>query len=620
MSEQGKDKPQEHDELSPLEALSDKKVSRREFLKIAGIAGATVGVAGGLGGLVAACGGTAATTTTGAGATTTAGGATTTAGLATTTTAPASTTTTVAVQKGGTLQYAFPAGDPAYIDPYNCQESQGTEVTQAIFDGLVYFDWVTGKITPAVADSWEANADATVWTFHMKQGTKFTNGREVVADDFVYAWNRVANPVNKSDISYHLAPIKGFDEMQAGTATTLAGVVAKDPYTLEVTLSYPWSSFPYVTGHPALSPVPKEEVEKDPKAFLDMPIGNGPFKMAEPWKHAQYIKVVANPDYYGAKPIIDGITFTIFKDEETAFTEFRAGTIDFTTIPSGQIKASIAEFGQSDIDGGLTAAPGKQVLLGPEWAIYYVWINNKDATLSNKQVREAISLAINRQAIGDTVYEGTREPATGPVCKGIPGYEDNLWPYMNYDVEQAKSLLAQAGFPDGKGIPEIKLSFNTGAGHEPVMQLIQSDLAKIGITTKLDGHEWAEYTSSFLKQVPEGGAYVKPEGQQLMRLGWIADYPIIDNFTYPLFQSKSGDNKALYSNPEVDKQLEQARSTPDLDAATALYQQIQKTVGQDTPMLPIVTYRHRNLTSDKVHDFTYSPQGITNFQKVWISG
>jgi oligopeptide transport system substrate-binding protein len=257
------------------------------------------------------------------------------------------------------------------------------------------------------------------------------------------------------------------------------------------------------------------------------------------------------------------------------------------------------------------------VLLGPEWAIYYVWINNKDATLSKKEVREAISLAINRQAIADTVYEGTREPATGPVTKGVPGYEDNLWPFMNYDVAQAKSLLVKAGYPDGKGIPEIKLSFNTGAGHEAVMQLIQSDLAKIGIKAKLDGHEWAEYTSSFLKQ--EKGAFVKSEGQQLMRLGWVADYPIIDNFTYPLFQSQAGDNKALYSNPAVDKQLEQARSTADIKAATALYVQIQKTIGADTPMLPIVTYRHRCLTSSRVHDFTYSPQTITDFAKVWLS-
>jgi oligopeptide transport system substrate-binding protein len=253
-----------------------------------------------LAGVAAGCGGKSTTTTIGGGG-------------ATTTQAP--TSTTAAAQTGGTLEYAFPAGDPAYIDPYNVQENQGTEVTQALFDGLVYFDWVTGEIKPAVADSWEPNADATVWTFHLKHGTKFSNGREVVADDFVYAWNRVADPKNKSDVSYHLQPVKGFDDLQSGKATTLAGVVAKDPYTLVVTLSYAWSSFPYVTGHPALSPVPKEEVAKDPKAFLDMPIGNGPFKMAEPWKHSQSIKLVANPDYYGDKPKIDGINFTIFKYE-----------------------------------------------------------------------------------------------------------------------------------------------------------------------------------------------------------------------------------------------------------------------------------------------------------------
>ncbi len=616
MSEHEKDKAQEHDELSPLEALSDKKVSRRQFLKIAGIAGATVGVGAGLGGLLAACGGTEETTTTGGGATTTAGGVTTTVGGATTTAAPVSTTTTVAVQKGGTLKYSMSGGDPAYIDPYNAQEVSGSEVAQALFDGLVYFDFVTGELKPAVADSWEGNADASVWTFHLKKGTTFTNGREVVADDFVYAWNRVANPANKSDISYHLQPVKGFDEVQKGTATTLAGLAAKDPYTLEVTLSYAWSSFPFVPGHQALSPVPKEEVEKDPKAFLDMPIGNGPFKMAEPWKHAQYIKTVANPDYYGQKPRVDGVDFMIFKDEETAFTEYKAGTLDFAVIPPGQIKASVAQYGESDVDGGLTAEPGKQVLLGPEWSTYYMWLNNKDATLSKKEVRQALSLAINRDAICTTIYEGTREPATGPVCKGVPGYEDNMWPFMTYDVEQAKSLLASAGFPGGQGIPELKLSFNSGAGHEQVMQLLQSDWSKIGVKVKLDPHEWAEYTSSFLKV--ENAQFVKPEGQQIMRLGWSLDYPIIDNFSYPLFDTTSGDNKALYSNPEVDKQIAAARSTPDLNAATSLYVQILKTVGADTPMIPIMFYRHRHVTSGKVRDYTYSPQSFSDFTKVSI--
>jgi oligopeptide transport system substrate-binding protein len=595
----------------------EKNLSRRQFLKYAGVAGAVIGAGGGLGGLLAACGSGATTTTAGASTTTTAagGGTTTTAAPATTTSTTAAPTTTTAAAGGGFLEYAFPAGDPAYIDPYNCQESQGTEVTQALFDGLTTFDFITGELKPAMAESWTANADASVWTFVLKKGVKFTNGREVVADDFVYSWTRVADPKNKSDVSYHLAPVKGFDELQGGTATTLAGLVAKDPYTFEVTLSYAWSSFPYVAGHPALSPVPKEEVEKDPAAFLDMPIGNGPFKMAEPWKHAQYIKLVANPDYYGDKPKIEGINFTVFKDDTTAFTEFQAGNFDFTSIPSGQIKNSIAQWGQSDVDGGLTAGgEGKQVLLGPEWATYYVWMNNKDATLSKKEVREAISLAINRQAIAETVFEGTREPATGPVTKGIPGYEDNLWPFMNYDVAAAQQKLADAGHANGTGIPEIKLSYNSGASHERVMQLIQADLAKIGIKTKLDPHEWAEYTSSFLKN--EKGAFVKDEGQQLMRLGWIADYPIIDNFTYPMFQSQSGDNKALYSNPQVDADLETARKTADEKQSIALYVQIQKTVGLDTPMLPIVSYRHRHVCSARVVDFTYSPQGITDFVKL----
>ena len=259
------------------------------------------------------------------------------------------TTTSAAANQpatGGTLNVYI--NEPAFIDPVNMQESEGTQVGNAIFDSLVKFDYKTQKLLPAAAESWEPNADASVWTFHLVPGAKFHNGRAVTAADFKYAWERICNPANESEISYHLSVVQGFDEMQAGTATELSGVKAVDDNTLEVTLSYPFGDFEYVVGHPALAPVPKEEVEKDPAAFADMPIGNGPFKMAEPWAHDQFINVVRFDDYYGDKAYVDGVDFKIFKDEETAFLEFKAGNLDFTQIPSGQVKAVQAEYGMSD--------------------------------------------------------------------------------------------------------------------------------------------------------------------------------------------------------------------------------------------------------------------------------
>lgn len=515
--------------------------------------------------------------------------------------------------KGGTLNFYI--GEPAVIDPIDGQESEGIQVINQVFDSLVDFDPLTSKIKPAAAESWKPNADATVWTFKLRKGAKFHNGREVVAADFKYAWERIALQANASTISYHLAPVKGFDEMQAGTATELSGVKAVDDQTLEVTLSYPFADFEYVVGHPSLAPVPKEEVEKDPKAFLEKPIGNGPFMMAEPWAHQQGIKLTAFADYYGDKPFVDGVDFKIYKDDEAAFTDFKQGNLDFATIPTGQIKATVAQYGESP--DGYTINPGKQTLLGSELSTYYIWINCQDPITKNADLRRAMALAINAQAICDVVYEGTRIPASGPVPAGIVGYQKDAWPTNKYDKKMAAEYLVKAGYPEGKGLPEIALSFNVGRGHEKVMQLIQADLAAVGVKVKLDGRPWETYSAEWLKVTD--GKFANNDVHQLMRLGWLADYPIMDNFLYPMFDSKSGDNKALYKNAEVDAMLLEARKTTDADARIKLYQEIEKKIGEDQPLIALVNYRHIRVGSDRVHDLVFSPMGLAALDKAWLT-
>ncbi len=163
----------------------------------------------------------------------------------------------------------------------------------------------------------------------------------------------------------------------------------------------------------------------------------------------------------------------------------------------------------------------------------------------------------------------------------------------------------------------MALSFNSGAGHEKVMQLIQADLAKVGVKTKFDPHEWAEYSGQFLKI--EKGKYVSTKTHNLMRLGWIADYPIMDNFLFPLFQSTSSNNEALYNNPAVDTALQDARSTTDEAQRIAKYQAIEKMVGEDQPLISVVGYRHKAVGSERLHDFTYSPTGLGTFETAWLS-
>jgi len=522
-------------------------------------------------------------------------------------------------KKGGSM--SFYIGEPAYIDPYNAQETEGMQITQAIFDSLTNFDEKDPtKLVPAAAESWEPNADATVWTFKLDPNGKFADGTPVKASDFVYAWNRIANPktvntaTGKPDpsiISYHLGFVKGFQEVVDGKADTMEGVKAVDDTTLEITLTQSFADFEYVVAHPALAPVEQKLVEEgvdfngEKVPFGEMPQGNGPFKMAEPWKHNQYVKVVRNDNYAGTAALLDGVEFKIFKDPETAYTEFEAGNLDFTQIGEGKIKDAVAKYGESK--DGYTVNPGSQALLGAENSTYYLILNNKNEFLKNADVRKAVSLAINRQAICDVVFEGTREPADNILPPGIAGYEKGAWVDSKYDIEAAKQALVDAGYPEGKGLPTMKLSFNSGAGHEKIMEIVQSDLKAIGITTVFDSADFPVY----LKQLDAGKF-------QIARLGWIADYPITDNFLYPLFQSKSGDNKSKMSDPAVDKALEDARKITDDAARIAAYQAINKTIEAQVPVAPMMFYKHTRVGSSRIHDFVWDAQGLGDFTKVWI--
>ena len=207
---------------------------------------------------------------------------------------------------GGDNVLSFYLSEPAYIDPYNAQENQGNAVVRACFDGLMTWDWDTNSAVPmCAAEAPTLSDDALTYTFKLREGMKFHNGDAVDAASFKRGWERVASSKGvkdtPSDIAYHLAPVAGYDEFHSGSADELSGVVAVDELTLQVTLSSPMADWPAVCCHPGLVPVPQAAID-DPDSFLEQPIGNGPFKMDEAWKHNQYINLVKFDDYYGEPP------------------------------------------------------------------------------------------------------------------------------------------------------------------------------------------------------------------------------------------------------------------------------------------------------------------------------
>lgn len=497
----------------------------------------------------------------------------------------------------------FYINNPVAIDPYNTQESEGTQVEHILFDALTDYDWDKGELVAKAAESWEINDAADEFTFHLVKGATFHNGDPVDAASFKRGWERICDPnmTTPSEIRYHLDPVVGAAEMAAGEATELAGVTCPDESTLVVKLTAPMADFPYVCVHPALAPVPQAALD-DPEAFLTAPIGNGPFKMDGEWVADQYINVVRYDDYYGDPAKVDGIYFSIQKDPDTAFREFEAGNIDFTSIPSGRLGEVSDKYGLAE--DGYTVTPGAQTLTGAEVSIYYLVVNVEDEVMGDPVVRKAFSLAINRQNICDTVFEGTRQPADCIFPRIIDDDAGNIWDGCEYDLDAAAALLDEK-YPagaDGKRGISITLSYNSGGGHEDIMSIIQGDLEKIGVEVTQESLEWAAY----LQNLSDGNF-------QVGRLGWIADYPTMDNFLYPNFLSTAENNYSRYNNPEVDKALADARQLIDEEERKAAYRAVNKLVGADMPIIPVMFYSHNHVGSERLASFFYDPQGKAEF-------
>jgi peptide/nickel transport system substrate-binding protein/oligopeptide transport system substrate-binding protein len=496
--------------------------------------------------------------------------------------------------KGGTYYHPLYA-DPVSLDPAHISESEGFRVGTAIFEGLVKYDPKTLEVKPALAESWEVSDDATVFTFKIRKGVKFHNGKELTAADFKKAWERACAKVTQSEVAYVLAPIKGFDEMQKGTANELSGVKVVDDYTLEVTLKYPFAEFVQTLGHPVASVYPVEEAEKavKEKKVWETPIGTGPFKFVS-WKHNQEVVIERNPDYWGSEPYLDKVVFRVFEDENTAFLEFKAGNLHECGIPTGQYKATKAD-----------PTYGPMVITGPELALYYYGFNmEKGVFAKDKNLRLAIEYATDRDAIINTVMEGIPVPATGIVPKGIPGYVEGQSPY-NYDEAKAKEYWEKSSKPK-----EITLWYNTSEGHQKIAEAAQAGYKKVGINVKLTNLEWGTYLDKVMKGECE-----------FFRMGWIADYPSMDNFLYPLFHSseKGNNNMTFYANPEVDKLLEEARKETDENKRYELYRKAEKMILDDAPIVPIYFYRYAIVVQPEVKNYVRSAMGLVPFEQIWLA-
>ena len=509
---------------------------------------------------------------------------------------------------GGT----FVGDPPEHIDPALNTTLDAYQVVNALFDGLTEIDTSdpdSPETKPLVAESFEPNDDATVWTFTIREGMKFSDGEEILPSTFQKSWERASDPDFAGDYSYLFNFIQGGAEKLAGEAETLAGVEANDEeMTLTVTLSAPYANFPTVAGFQLFFPVHSSALE-DPAGYENgLMIGNGPYSLEAPRSDTEIV-LVKNDEWTGDingetwDERLDKITFRVFADPDTAYAALEAGEVDTANIPPGRVTEADDNYGTTlDVN-----------VLG----VYYYVFKMDDPVVGgeeNKLLRQAISLAIDRETINEQVYDGTRTLPTGITPPGVPGYEaEGQCDYCTYDPEAATAAFEEWKAAGNELTEPIRIQFNAGAGHEDVVNIVVENLNAVGINAEAEPLP----TETYFSQLAEGAC-------QLCRSGWYADYPTYDNFMYDLFHTDAigGNNHGFHSNPEFDQLVNDAKAETDPAAAAEKYvQSEQLLLNDEVAAIPFNFYRGDYVWDDTdLSNFPQSPLGLIQWEQIALNG
>jgi peptide/nickel transport system substrate-binding protein/oligopeptide transport system substrate-binding protein len=486
--------------------------------------------------------------------------------------------------------------EPLTLDPAFLTDVFATSIAQQVFDGLVQFD-ANLNVVPCIAKSWEASRDGLMWTFYLRQGVKFHHGREVHANDFVYTFTRILDPRTASPRAWLFERVQGAKEFRAGEAESVEGLQALDAYTLQITLSQPYAPFINLLGMAQAQLLPREEVQRLGSEFGRRPIGTGPFRFVS-WVAGEGISLEANEAYYAGRPFLNRLHYRIMPNHQGILAEFEKGALEDVDLTSQE-------------GTPLSSDPRFRFVRKPLLTTIFLWLDMHHSPLNNSKVRQAINHAINRGAIISGIRQNRHVPARGILPLGMPGSNPDLAEYT-YDPTRARQLLAEAGYPDGKNLPPLELW--TSAKGTAVLQeheMIKRDLERLGMRIELyTAENWKQYKTAVLGKRP-GAMY---------RYSWFADFPDPDNFLFPLFHSQSPDNYANYSNPAVDRLLEQARSESDYLKRIQLYRQGEELIMADAPVVNLMYYTLETLFQPYVQGIELNALGerYIPMEKIWL--
>lgn len=491
------------------------------------------------------------------------------------------------------------ASEPSTLDPAKLSDVYAINVSNNLFDGLVEFD-AKLNVRPAIAKIWKISRDHQSYLFRLRRGVKFHSGREVTAEDFVYSFKRILSPELKSPAASLFLKIKGAEAFHEGQSQTIVGLAAPDPYTLTIELEKPFAPFLSILAMANAKVVPKEAIGED---FDRKPIGTGPFRFHS-WEPETAITLTANRKYFADQPKLNTLRFIIYKnvDWESVYGDFEKGLLDQSLIPSGEYEqASLAAYPRAE-KPTLISKPGLNIV--------YLGLNTTMAPFQDRRVRQAIYHAVDREKI---VKENTRwrsMPAKGVLPPGIAGFNPLFEGYA-YDPQKARQLLAESGYPGGRGIPPIELW--TVAKTERVhrqLEAYRDFLGEIGIQViPKVAENWKEFI-----------ARINDKQAAMYYAAWYADFPDPDNFLFNLCHSESRSNRMGYQSEEVDRMLEAARSETDYGMRVELYREIEKKVMYDAPLIAQHVNSFNYVFQPWVKGVEMSHLGATYlpFRRIWI--
>ncbi|MGK5110910.1 peptide ABC transporter substrate-binding protein [Geodermatophilus sp. CPCC 205506] len=478
--------------------------------------------------------------------------------------------------------------------PGNTTEQNGDRIVNALWTGLVKFT-PEGEIDfSGVAESIESD-DNVNWTITLKDGWTFHDGTAVDAESFVDAWNYTANPANAQDGGSYLSRIAGFQELQDGAATELSGLTVVDERTFTVQLSAPFALFPAVVGYNSFYPLPDAFFE-DPEAFGNRPIGNGPFQADGDFVPGEGITLTRYDDYAGEDAAQSGgVEFVIYAEQDTAYTDAQDGNVDIVdVIPPDVIESAEQEFGDRFIETESSQ-------------ITYLGMPTYDPRFSDPRVRQALSMAVDREAISEAIFAGTRAPADSFIPPVLDGYRSGSCTYCILDVERANQLLDEAGFDRSQ---PVNLWFNSGSGHDAWMEAVGNQLRQnLDVEFTLQGQlDFAEYLP-----LGEQKGFTGP-----YRYAWSFDYPAAEGYLTPLFTAASfppiGSNYSFYDNPQVNQAIAQGDQASDEAAAIESYQAAEDIIAEDMPMVPMFFTEIQSVHTENVANVR-----LDLFQRVVLS-